>query len=84
MRSLVQTTVNEYLGIWCEEHGGEARSIAQKALQAQKARLAARAARDIARRKGLLFHELEGAVTDAQKKRLKALRAGEKPADGFY
>ncbi|ABK05688.1 Cobyrinic acid a,c-diamide synthase (plasmid) [Arthrobacter sp. FB24] len=37
-----------------------------------------------ARRKGLLFHELEGAVTDAQKNRLKALRAGEKPADGFF
>jgi chromosome partitioning protein len=37
-----------------------------------------------ARRKGLLFHELEGAVTDAQKSRLKALRAGEKPTDGFF
>ncbi|TLM80871.1 ParA family protein [Pseudarthrobacter sp. NamE5] len=37
-----------------------------------------------ARRKGLLFHELEGAVTDGQKNRLKALRAGEKPVDGFF
>jgi chromosome partitioning protein len=37
-----------------------------------------------ARRKGLLFHELEGAVTDAQKSRLKALRAGQKPTDGFF
>ncbi|MDB5243858.1 MAG: Cobyrinic acid a,c-diamide synthase [Spirosoma sp.] len=37
-----------------------------------------------ARKKGLLFHELEGAVTQAQKDRLKSLRAGEKPADGFF
>ncbi|MHA7174839.1 ParA family protein [Arthrobacter monumenti] len=37
-----------------------------------------------ARKKGLLFHELEGAVTEAQRLRLKALRAGEKPADGFF
>lgn len=37
-----------------------------------------------ARKKGLLFHELEGAVTEAQKLRLKALRAGEKPAEGFF
>lgn len=37
-----------------------------------------------ARKKGLLFHELEGAVTKAQADRLKALRAGEKPKDGFF
>lgn len=37
-----------------------------------------------ARKKGLLFHELEGAVTEAQKARLKALRAGEKPSSGFF
>lgn len=37
-----------------------------------------------ARKKGLLFYELEGAATDAQKERLKALRAGEKPAEGFF
>lgn len=37
-----------------------------------------------ARKKGLLFHELEGAVSEAQKERLKALRSGEKPTDGFF
>ncbi len=37
-----------------------------------------------ARKKGLLFHELEGAVTQAQKDRLKALRAGQKPSEGFF
>lgn len=37
-----------------------------------------------ARKKGLLFHELEGAVTQAQKDRLKSLRAGTKPAEGFF
>lgn len=37
-----------------------------------------------ARKKGLLFYELEGAATDAQKERLKALRAGEKPAEEFF
>jgi DNA gyrase subunit B len=66
MRSLVQTTVNEYLAIWAEEHGGEARAIAAKCLGAQKARLAARAARDIARRKGLLDTSLPGKLADCQ------------------
>ncbi|WP_427136675.1 ParA family protein [Pseudarthrobacter sp. S9] len=37
-----------------------------------------------ARKKGLLFHELEGAVTEAQKDRLRALRSGQKPSDGFF
>ncbi|WP_253908070.1 hypothetical protein [Arthrobacter sp. H20] len=36
------------------------------------------------RRLGLLFHELEGAVTQAQKDRLKALRAGQMPSEGFF
>ncbi len=37
-----------------------------------------------ARKKGLLFHELEGAVTEAQKDRLRALRSGQKPSDVFF
>ena len=66
MRSLVQTTVHEQLTTWFEEHGGEARTVANKCLQAQKARLAARAARDIARRKGLLDTSLPGKLADCQ------------------
>ena len=37
-----------------------------------------------ARKKGLLFHELEGAVSQEKKDRLKALRAGTKPDEGFF
>ena len=37
-----------------------------------------------ARKKGLLFHELEGAVTEDQKDRLRSLRAGEKPSEVFF
>jgi len=66
MRSLVQTTVNDQLTTWFEEHGGDARRIALKCQQAQKARLAARAARDLTRRKGLLDTSLPGKLADCQ------------------
>ena len=53
-RSFVERTCNEHLSTWFEEHPAEARVIVAKAIQGAQARLAARAARDLTRRKGLL------------------------------
>jgi DNA gyrase subunit B len=49
MRSLVERSTNERLGDWLEEHPPEARQIVQKSLQAARARMAARQARDATR-----------------------------------
>ena len=54
MRSLVETTTNAALAEWFEEHPAEARAIINKALQAARARQAARKARDLVRRKTAL------------------------------
>jgi DNA gyrase subunit B len=54
MRSLVEKATNEKLGDWLEEHPPEARQMVNKVTQAARARLAARQARDLTRRKSLL------------------------------
>jgi DNA gyrase subunit B len=54
IRSLVEKVTNEKLAEWLEEHPGEARQIVQKAIQAARARVAARHARDLTRRKSAL------------------------------
>ena len=54
MRSLVEKATNEKLADWLEEHPSEAKQIMTKANQAAKARVAARQARDLTRRKSLL------------------------------
>ncbi len=54
MRSFVEKATNEKLGDWLEEHPAEGRQIVGKATQAQRARVAARQARDLTRRKSLL------------------------------
>jgi DNA gyrase subunit B len=54
MRSLVEKVVNEKLADWLEENPTEARQAVQKAVQAAHARVAARQARDLTRRKSLL------------------------------
>jgi DNA gyrase subunit B len=67
MRSFVETTVNEKLMTWFEEHPTEARKIVTKCSQAAKARMAARQARDLTRRKGLLeSSSLPGKLADCQ------------------
>jgi DNA gyrase subunit B len=65
MRSLVETTTNAALSEWFEEHPAEARAIINKALQAARARQAARKARDLVRRKTALENSrLPGKLKD--------------------
>ncbi|MGQ0668703.1 MAG: DNA topoisomerase (ATP-hydrolyzing) subunit B [Actinomycetota bacterium] len=67
MRSLVETTVNQHLSTWLEEHPGDAKRIVAKCSQAAKARIAARAARDLTRRKSFLDStSLPGKLADCQ------------------
>jgi DNA gyrase subunit B len=54
MRSLVEKVTNQKLGDWFEEHPPEAKQIVAKVQQAARARMAARQARDLTRRKSLL------------------------------
>jgi DNA gyrase subunit B len=67
MRSLVETTVNAQLAEWLEEHPTEARRVVSKSQQAAKARLAAKQARDLTRRKSFLEGgSLPGKLADCQ------------------
>jgi DNA gyrase subunit B len=67
MRSLVETTVNAQLAEWLQEHPTDARRIAAKAQAAAKARLAAKQARDLTRRKSFLENgSLPGKLADCQ------------------
>jgi len=54
MRSLVERVTNDQLSTWLEEHPAEAKVTVQKALKAAEARMAARKARDLTRRKSAL------------------------------
>src|SRR5438309_5090320 len=54
IRSMVERATNEKLGDWLEEHPTEARQIVNKSIQASRARVAARQARDLTRRTSLL------------------------------
>src|SRR5690606_18421433 len=54
VRAVVDSVLSEELSTWLEEHPADARRIVEKALQAARAREAARRARELTRRKGLL------------------------------
>jgi DNA gyrase subunit B len=54
IRSFVERVTNERLAEWLEEHPNEAKAVVQKSLQSARARIAARQARDLTRRKSLL------------------------------
>jgi DNA gyrase subunit B len=54
MRSLVERATNEKLAEWLEENPREANQAVQKAMLAARARVAARQARDLTRRKSAL------------------------------
>jgi DNA gyrase subunit B len=66
-KSFVQKVVNDHLRDWFERNPGEAKDIISKAAQAARARIAARQARDLTRRKGLLEStSLPGKLSDCQ------------------
>jgi len=54
IRSLVEKVTYEKLGDWLEEHPTEGRQVVNKAITAARARVAARQARDLTRRKSAL------------------------------
>ena len=54
VRSFVEVGMNKLLPEWLNRYPGEARQIIDKCVTASRARLAARAARDLTRRKSLL------------------------------
>ncbi len=65
IRSLVERATNEKLAEWLEENPFEAKLITSKAVSAQRARIAARQARDATRRKSALDGAgLPGKLTD--------------------
>ena len=65
IRSLVEKATGQHIKDWLEEHPAEAKRIAQKAVQAARARIAARTARDATRRKSALDGAgLPGKLTD--------------------
>ncbi|MDP9405127.1 MAG: DNA topoisomerase (ATP-hydrolyzing) subunit B [Actinomycetota bacterium] len=67
MRSFVERTCNERVRDWFNEHPAEVRLIVGKAIQGARARMAARAARELTRRKGLLESTaLPGKLADCQ------------------
>jgi DNA gyrase subunit B len=69
IRSFVERTCHEQLRRWLEEHPAETRMIVNKAIQGARARLAARQARELTRRKGFLDSgSLPGKLADCQSK----------------
>jgi DNA gyrase subunit B len=65
MAGFVESIVNSGLGDFLEEHPSEARAVINKAIQAQRAREAARKARDLTRRKSALENStLPGKLAD--------------------
>ncbi len=68
VRGLVESIVVAKLGDWFERNPKEARIIIEKVAQAAKAREAARKARELTRRKGVLdgFSTLPGKLADCQ------------------
>jgi DNA gyrase subunit B len=66
-KSFVQRVANDHLRDWFDRNPGEAKDIIDKAMQAARARIAARQARDLTRRKGLLeSSSLPGKLSDCQ------------------
>jgi DNA gyrase subunit B len=66
-KTFVQKICHDHLGDWFERNPSEAADIVRKAIQAATARMAARKARELTRRKGLLeSSSLPGKLADCQ------------------
>jgi len=69
VRPVVEAAVSDKLQQWFEEHPADARKIVSKAYEAAAAREAARKARDLTRRKGVLdISSLPGKLADCQER----------------
>ena len=69
IKGKVETLVSEYLGSFLEENPVVAKKIIAKGIDAQRARLAAKKARELTRRKNVLeFSTLPGKLADCQEK----------------
>ena len=69
VKGIVENFVNEQLGNYLQEHPREARKILSKVVDAARVREAARKARDLTRRKGLLeVSSLPGKLADCQER----------------
>lgn len=69
VRPVVEQAVMEGLGTWFEEHPVEAKRIVNKIIEAATAREAARKARELSRRKGVMdISNLPGKLADCQER----------------
>ena len=65
-RSFVQKVCNDHLKDWFDRNPGEAKGIVIKAIQASRARVAARQARDLTRKSAMGGSGLPGKLADCQ------------------